>query len=93
MLDDSDVRIRIDEYHKRDYRIAFAVSVGKMLKLYFSYNTVIAFTYDGTLYKTAHKYSKTTSRHQNSLPSGVTIENHEEFIERLNDCLAQHRLV
>jgi len=93
MLDDSDVRINVDEYHKQGYRTAFAVSIGRMLKLYFSYDTVIAFAYDGTLYKTAHKYSKTTSRHQNSLHSGVTIENHEEFIKRLNDCLAQHRLL
>ena len=57
-----------DEYYKAGYRLALGVRVGRRLKLYFSYDTVIAFFYDNTLYKTGRKFSRTTSRHQNALP-------------------------
>ena len=92
----SNIDVDVDEYYKPGYRTAFAVRIGSKLKLYFSYNTVIAFTYRGVNCIDEKRYSNTTARHRNSIlrniPDVIELE-HELFESKLNACLKLHNLV
>lgn len=71
---------------KFDYYPVHSNTVGfdfNGFKIYFSYDTAIAFECDGELFVSAEKYSNTTSKHQNSLEPDKTKRIPQEKFEEL----------
>lgn len=57
------------------------------ISLYFSYHTLVAIGVGGRTYKTATKYSRTTSKHMASIPGPVDEENFKILENSLHDVL------
>jgi hypothetical protein len=89
--------VKIEGYHNyssSNYGInALSVTIGT-LKLYFSYDTVIAFRDNGNLVIRKNDWSTVTGKHLNSICTDKKIRiNGTEFNLKLNEVLRKYGLV
>ena len=94
-MNKSDIRIwNYGEYSSNNYGSSRAVDVGN-LRLYFSYDTIVAFTSPKGLRVIQNCWGPTTGKHLNAIDNGDKKSrlSPEQFEQELTDLLKSYNLV
>lgn len=73
-------------------RVILTDNNGQSLTLYFSYETIIAFRFNGQTFCSTNDWSKTTGKYLDEIePDKANRIPHSELLNKLNNALTDHR--